>query len=72
MRKYVKKGGVSTKLRYRVLRENTWSEIEDLDKDEQVIHDKDIQEIAMSKAMELGLHEFKVNIFYISIYEYNI
>lgn len=62
MRKYVKRGGVSSKTRYSQLRESTWKQVHDLDRDEQVIHNHDIQEIAMTQAMELGLYEFKVSI----------
>lgn len=60
MRQYVKRGAVSSKAKYLELREKVWDEVRALDQEQHVIHNRDIQEIAMCKAMELGLHEFKV------------
>lgn len=61
MRKYVNRGGASTIVQYRELKNKVWAEIRTLDLGQHVIHNRDIQEIAMSKAMEMGLTEFQVN-----------
>lgn len=60
MRKYVKRGSVSSRVDYEKLRKDVWSEIYSLDKEGVVLHDNDIQNIAMMKAKEIGLHGFKV------------
>jgi len=60
MRNYVKRGSVSSRINYAKLRENVWNEVYSLDKEGVVLHDKDIQNIAMVKAKELNLHEFMV------------
>lgn len=61
MRNYVKRGAVSDRARYARLREAVWTEVYSLDKEGIVMHDCDIQYIAMTKAQELNLHDFKVN-----------
>lgn len=66
MRKYVKRGGVSIRPQYQKLRENVWNDTQALDNEQHVIHDNDIQEIAMMKAMELGLHDFKARYLFAS------
>lgn len=60
MRKYVRSGGVNSRIQYKQLREKVWEEVFRLDRDLHIFHDNDIQEIAMIKAKELGLHEFLV------------
>lgn len=60
MRKYVQRGAVSSKVRYEKLRNSIWEEVLSLDRQMITIHDRDIQEIAMIKAKEFGLHEFVV------------
>lgn len=61
MRNYVKRGAVSNRTRYTQLSEAVWNEVYSLDKEGVVLHDCDIQSIAMTKARELNLHEFKVS-----------
>lgn len=60
MRNYVKRGAVSSRVSYAKLREDVWSEVYSLDKEGVVLHDNDIQQIAMIKAKERNLHDFKV------------
>lgn len=60
MRNYVKRGTVSNPIEYARLRDDVWSEVYSLDKEGVVLHDIDIQTIAMTKAHERGLHSFKV------------
>lgn len=61
MRNYVQRGAISDRVRYSRLRETVWNEVYSLDKEGIVLHDCDIQFIAMTKAREIGLHDFKVN-----------
>lgn len=72
MRNYVKRGAVSSRINYARLREAVWNEVYSLDKEGVVLHDNDIQNIAMDKAMELNLPNFTVcnmkhNLFYFSL-----
>lgn len=60
MRIMVKRGFVSSRVLYKKLRKAVWEEIQMLDDRQQVLHGRDIQEIAMIKAKELGLPEFTV------------
>lgn len=62
MRAYIKRGGVSSKSEYLQLERIVCDEIYVLDQEQQVIYDKDIQDIAMTEAMALGMEDFKVNI----------
>lgn len=62
MRGYVKRGAVSSKINYARWRDSVWNEFYSLDKEGVVLHDCDIQYIAMTKANELNLHDFKVRI----------
>lgn len=61
MRNYVKRGSVSNRLEYARLREAVWNEVYSMDKEGIVLHDCDIQNIAMTKAFEMNRHEFKVS-----------
>lgn len=67
MRRYVKRGCVSSRQAYNELKWKVWEEVHTLDLNREVFHGHDIQEIAMHKAREMGLHDFKVItvIFYI-------
>lgn len=60
MRNYIKRGGLSSRTLYSQLRQEVWNKIYDLDRKQNVIHDIDIQQIAMTTAKSMGLHEFKV------------
>lgn len=60
MRDYVKRGSVSHRRQYARLREAIWNEVYSMDKEGIVLHDNDIQLIAMKEALKLNLHEFKV------------
>lgn len=62
MRRYVERGSISTRKQYEYLRKDVWDEFYKLYTDGNVLHDNDIQSIAMVKAKERGLHDFKVNI----------
>lgn len=61
MRSYVKRGTISNRVEYERLRNEVWNEFYSLDKEGVVLHDNDLQEIAMMKAQEKGLHNFKVS-----------
>lgn len=61
MREYVKRGSVSYRRQYAHLREAVWNEVYSMDKEGIVLHDHDIQFIAMREASKLNLHEFKVS-----------
>lgn len=61
MRSYIKRGSVSNRNRYRQLRDDVWNEVYTLDKEGVVLHDCDIQQIAMIKAREINLLDFKVS-----------
>lgn len=60
MRRFVKRGFVSSRTIYHQLKSKVWDEVRQLDQDREIIHGHDIQEIAMSKAQELGLYNFQV------------
>lgn len=60
MRKYVTRGTISNRIEYERLRNDVWNEVYSLDKEGVVLHDNDIQQIAMLKAKDKGLHNFKV------------
>lgn len=60
MRKYVQRGGVNSRIVYAKLRDHVWNEVYSLDKEGVVLHDIDIQCIAMTKAQELNIQGFKV------------
>lgn len=60
MRNYVKRGSVSSRIDYAKLREDVWNEVYSLDKEGIVLHDNDIQNIAMVKAKERNLQNFTV------------
>lgn len=60
MRKYIQRGSVSNRMAYANLREDVWNEVYSLDKEGVVLHDNDIQCIAMTKAKQRNLPEFKV------------
>lgn len=61
MRSYIKRGSVSNRNSYRQLRDDVWNEVYTLDKEGVVLHDCDIQQIAMIKAREINLLDFKVS-----------
>lgn len=63
MRKYIRRGMVSTKIEYERLRKDVWDEFYKFYTDGNALHDSDIQFIAMVKAKERGLLNFKVNIY---------
>lgn len=60
MRNYVKRGSVSSRVDYAKLREDVWNEVYSLDKEGVVLHDNDIQNIAMVTAKKRNLQDFKV------------
>lgn len=60
LRKYIQRGSVSNRMAYANLREDVWNEVYSLDKEGVVLHDNDIQCIAMIKAKQRNLPEFKV------------
>lgn len=60
MRSYIKRGSVSNRIAYEQLRYDVWNEVYSLDKEKVVLHDCDIQQIAMIKARERNLLNFKV------------
>lgn len=60
MRNYVKRGAVSNRIQYARLRDAIWNEVYSLDKEGVVLHDNDIQFIAMKEALKKGLPDFKV------------
>lgn len=60
MRNYIKRGSITNRITYDRLKEDVWNEVYSLDKEGVVLHDTDIQHIAMVKAKERGLHSFKV------------
>lgn len=60
MRNYIKRGFASNRVEYARLRDAVWNEVYSLDKEGVVLHDCDIQTIAMTKALEMNRHEFKV------------
>lgn len=60
MRKYVKRGSVSSKVQYKKLKDLVWKEFEQLEQEQLILHDSDVKEIALIKATELGLTDFKV------------
>lgn len=61
MRHYVRNGGISGE-KYRQLRANVWVEFEQMQAHHEVVHDYDVQLLAIQKARELGLETFKVMI----------
>lgn len=61
MRRYIRRGSVSNHLTYRILRKDVWEEVYSLLTEGVVLHDADLQQIAMIKADEKGLREFKVS-----------
>lgn len=60
MRNYVKRGTVSNRIEYEKLGNDVWNEVYSLDKEGVVLHDNDIQQIAMIEAQKKSLHSFKV------------
>lgn len=60
MRNYIKPGSVSSRIEYEKLSNEVWDEVYSLDKEGVVLHDSDIQQIAMIKAREKNLLNFKV------------
>lgn len=61
MRNYIKRGSLSNRIVYKNLQEDVWNEVYSLDKEGVVLHDNDIQHIAMIKAKQRNLHNFKVD-----------
>lgn len=61
MRNYVKRGSISSRIEYERFRTDVWDEIYSLDKEGVVLHDNDIQQIAMIKAREKNLLNFRVS-----------
>lgn len=61
MRHHIKRGSVSNRIEYNRLKDGVWEEVYSLDKEGVVLHDADVQQIAMIKAKERGLHNFKVD-----------
>lgn len=51
---------MSSRIEYERLRVEVWNEVYSLDKEGVVLHDNDIQQIAMIKAKERNLHNFTV------------
>lgn len=60
MRGYVKRGGVSSRIEYGRLENDVYDEVYSLDKEGVALHDNDVQHIAMVKAQEKGVDNFKV------------
>lgn len=60
MRDNIKRGGVSNRIEYARLGDAVWNEVYSLDKEGVILHDCDIQNIAMTKALEMNRYEFKV------------
>lgn len=60
MRNYIKRGSLSNRIAYEALQNDVWNEVYSLDKEGVVLHDCDIQEIAMIIARERKLVNFKV------------
>lgn len=60
MRNYIKRGSVSNRIEYGRLKDDVWNEVYSSDKEGVVLHDADVQRIAMIKAKERGVHSFKV------------
>lgn len=63
MKQMVQRGGVSTKIRYSKLQEELWNELDEMDREFIEFHDIDIQQLALLKASQLGLTDFKVFFF---------
>lgn len=59
MRRYVRNGGL-TGMKYHQLRATVWAEFEDMQAHHEIVHDYDVQLLAMRKARDLGLDRFKV------------
>lgn len=62
MRNYVKRGAVSNRIQYARLRESIWNLVYSYDKEGVVLHDNDIQFIAMTEALKQNLPDFQVYI----------
>lgn len=60
MRSYIKRGTIKHQIDYERLRNDTWNEVYSLNKEGVILYDSDIQQIAMAKANERNLHDFKV------------
>lgn len=60
MRGYIRRGCLPSRTQYRNLKIEVFEKIEELDKNQMVFHDIDIQQIAMLKAKQMGLNDFKV------------
>lgn len=59
MRHYVRNGGI-TGAKYRQLRTDVWTEFEEMQAHHEIVHDYDVQLLAIRKAREMGLEGFKV------------
>lgn len=62
MRRYVERGGISSKVQYKQLQNKVWEEFMELNDNCEIITGDDLQQIAMLKAMELGLKNFQVSL----------
>lgn len=62
MRGYLKRGTMSNRIEYNLLRNEVWDEVYSLDKEGVVLHDNDIQQIAMIKAQNRNIHNFRVSL----------
>lgn len=60
MRNYIKRGGMTNKSEYERLRDDVYDEVYSLEKEGVLLQDNDIQQIAMLKARDKNLHNFKV------------
>lgn len=65
MRCHIKRGGVRNRANYLKLKALVWDEVQKMDNQQIVIHGRTIQEIAQTKAIELGITNFKV-LFYLN------
>lgn len=62
MRQYVERGGISSKVLYKQLKEKVLEEVIELDSNRETITGDDLQQIAMIKSRELGLNNFQVRL----------
>lgn len=60
MRSHIKRGSIKNRFDYEILRNDVWNEVYSLDKEGVILYDSDLQQIAMIKANERNLHDFKV------------
>ena len=61
MRKFIRNGGITHKETYEQPRNIVWEEVQNLDRNMITFHDRDIKEIALLKAREIRLIDFKAS-----------